>query len=131
MRINGKEPRVIFALNLPTELDDVRAIHAAGIEHFVVGEGCYKGKHERSYNVSINDASKVRALAKAHGQESILFLDNQYNAWLSFSSGEYPSFTATPGEHLKYIGEFKETSVTQAARADAWSKFHGIYYVAR
>jgi hypothetical protein len=131
MRINGKEPRVIFALNLATEVDDVRAIRAAGIEHFAIGTGSYKGKQERSYNVSINELEKVRNLARINNQESILLLDNQYNAWLSSAKGGYPSYVGGSTSLCLYLGEFKETSETQAIRSDAWSKFHGVYYVAR
>ena len=132
MRINGKEPRIIFALNLPTEADDVRAIRAAGIEHFAVGKGSYKGKQERSYNVSIDHFDKVRELAAAHNQESVLLLDNQYNAWVSYGSAGYPSYsTGAKKGKCEYIGEFKEVSSTQAAGLTAWSQFHGVYYAAR
>jgi len=131
MRINGKEPRVIFALNLPTEVDDVRRIREAGIEHFAVGTGSYKGKQERCYNVSIDDLPKVRQLAAYHNQESVLILDNQYNAWLSLAEGNYPSYSAGACDVCKYVGEFKEISSTQAARLESWSQFHGVYYAAR
>jgi hypothetical protein len=132
MRINGKEPRVIFALNLATELDDVRAIRAAGIEHFTVGLGSYKGKQERSYNVSIDELEKVRRLASDHNQESVLLLDNQYNAWLSYRDYNFPSYTigSKPGQ-CEYIGEFREINENQAAASQSWSKFHGVYYAAR
>ena len=131
MRINGKEPRVIFALNTDSELSDVRAIRAAGIDHFAIGRGSYNGKSECVYNVSIDDLPKVRELAAYHNQESVLILDNQYNAWLSFKDGNYPSYSGGASEMCKFLGEFKEVSSTQAARLQSWSQFHGVYYAAR
>lgn len=131
MRINGKEPRVIFALNQPTEVEDVRRIREAGIEHFAIGTGSYNGQQERVYNVSIDYLPNVRQLAAYHNQESILILDNQYNAWLSFKEGNYPSYSGGSSDVCKYLGEFKEISSTQAARLESWSQFHGVYYAAR
>ncbi len=127
MRANSQTSRVIFALNRESEVEDVRLIRSLGIEHFKIGQGCYKGQSERSYAVNLEHLDKLRPLLKECGQQCVLLLDNQGNAFLSKSEDDFPSYVLGP---VEYTGEFKEVPQSQALRCESWSCFQDRYYIA-
>ncbi|WYW03253.1 hypothetical protein Kaagvere_00007 [Pseudomonas phage vB_PpuP-Kaagvere] len=134
MRTNGKEPVVLLALNFETEEQDVQALLDCGVPRNAIqpGRGYYNNKKELCYAVSIEHFTPhVKALLTACHQESVLFLDNQYNAWLSQASKDYAGYSEPNADKRPtFIGEFKQISVTQAAQKQAWTEFGGKYYYA-
>lgn len=126
MRENALPPTYIVALNRETEADDIRVLRRCGVTDERPGTGAYKGKHERAYLLSAAQFEKLRPHLVYYGQESVLFLDNQRNAFLYFKDDDYRH-----GASTVYVGEFREVSNTQAARLDNWCKFGGTYYAAR
>lgn len=115
MRTNTYTPIIILAANLPTPAEDKQAISK------LVGKaydkpalvGSYKGVTEDSYIVDCHLISIDKAChwGLEHNQETILFLDNQRNAFLVDCK------TAKP----KPIGEFVGVSKQQAMAGDSWT----------
>lgn len=126
MRTNAHPPMFILALNCPTQKEDVAVLHSLGVEHFGVGKGSYEGQTENAYLLSAAEFAKVRPHLHEYNQESVLFLDNQRNAFLCYRKDGYYLT-----EKAKYVGEFKEVAKTTAAGLQNWCCFSGIYYAAR
>lgn len=128
MRTNGKTPVVIFSLNDPLKALD--AINAFVPDNKIErGTGCFEGKREQAYSMELSLFSDdVKAIIAADGQAAVLYLDNQYNAWLSPADKGYPTWLDKTMP--KYIGEFRETTETQAFKRPGWSRFGGRYFVA-
>ncbi|WYW03062.1 hypothetical protein Laguja5_00007 [Pseudomonas phage vB_PpuP-Laguja-5] len=134
MRTNGKEPVVLLALNFETEEQDIQALLDVGVPRSAIqpGRGCYAGKRELCYAVSIEHFTPhVKALLTACSQNSVLFLDNQYNAWLAPAERDFSSYSEGRADlRPTFIGEFKQIAETQAAQKQAWTEFGGKYYYA-
>ena len=79
--------KILFALNQPTAIADMEAIHhALPFAKVTPCNGVYKGDSERSYLMEGNKETlgKVLALAKEHSQESILIVNNSNKAALLY-----------------------------------------------
>lgn len=126
MRENAYDPLYIFALNRATQRDDVELLHKAGIEHFTVCKGSYKGATENSYLVSAESFAKIRPYLRDCNQESALFLDNQRGGWLVFEADDY-----LHGPASVYLGEWRQVPVTVASACQAWTKVADQYWVCR
>lgn len=133
MRVNGKQPVVLVALNFPTAAEDIAALEGAGVTNFEGGTGCFEGHREQCYALPIEQfTQEVKDLLKAREQKCVMYLDNQYNAWLSYNENNYAGYNvAKPEVMATYVGEFKSTTQQQAEKAASWTRFGGQYYVAR
>lgn len=72
--------KILFAINQPSAIADMEAIHhALPLAKVTPCNGVYKGDSERSYLIEGNKETlgKVLALAKEHNQESILIINNK------------------------------------------------------
>lgn len=125
MQTNTYEPVVIFSANPGKLLDYCNLMVKRG--HFRGLEGSYKGEREPSFMLNAHDFH-VQGLASVladDGQESILFLDNQRNAFLRFA----PDY-AEAGQ--KWLGVWHHVPKAVALARDAWTRDpqSDLYYVA-
>lgn len=125
MRTNSHTPAYIFAVNNTAIIENLRA------DGIVLKDlqGSYKGQREDSWLIDANDwhAIELPATLADDGQESVLYLDNQRNAWLYFAEDGYAF-----GAKAVHLGPFREAHVTMATLRDAWTRdlSTGKYYVA-
>lgn len=103
---------IIFALNRSTQAQDIQVLEERGIP-FIPCIGCYKGDKEWSYLVDAEYLDSLRLLLKEHNQESVLYLDNQRNAFLLYASTNYTE--------PEYLGRLRETSQAMALKEDAYT----------
>lgn len=125
MLTNTYEPLVIFSLKDEHRLEWAkRMIELSRLRGF---EGSYKGVREPSFALNAHDFH-VRDMARVleeDGQESVLFLDNQRNAFLRFG----PEFSE---RGQKYLGVWRHVPRDVALARDAWTRDpqSDLYYVA-
>ena len=133
MRVNGKQPVVLVALNRANAAADIEALRGAGVTSFEGGTGCYEGKQEQCYALPIEQfTQQVKDLLKECNQACVMYLDNQYNAWLAYGENNYAGYNVSAPEVMAtYVGEFKSSTQQQAEKAKSWTRFAGQYYVAR
>ena len=126
-------PVAILALNLNSESEERAAFERAGLGAYIVKavEGSYKGETERSYIVDVGRSGvyfgelageRFRAVldfAKAHGQESVLFLDYKRDAAL-FYCEDYRS---------EVLGRWKAAPKAVATTRDGWTRDGETYYI--
>lgn len=110
-----QQPCVILAVNTITQSTDETFIEQGltkrPIKHLT---GCYKGTTERSYLIPLTHGlllADCTAFAKEHNQESILYLDNQRNAYLVYCDKD----------QSEYLGTFTAVSRDRATGGDAWT----------
>lgn len=131
MRVNGKQPVVILSLNRVDQTTDIEALKAVGVTEIQPGHGSFEGKTELCYAIPIEQFTvEVRSLLRECNQRAVLFLDNQYNAWLATAENDYQGYSASGPGRAVYVGEFKEVTELQAKRKPGWSQFGGRFYVA-
>lgn len=126
MRHNALAPLYIVALNTGSQADDLRLLRSVGIEHEGLARGSYKGQEEDSYILSAENFLKIRPKLAERDQESVLFLDNQRNAYLYVVEDGYKA-----GPNQVWIGEWVEVPETVAVRHEAWTRTQGRYFIAR
>lgn len=133
MRTNGKQPVVLLALNRENADADIAELTAAGVTSIQGGVGCYQGKTEQCYAIPIEQFTyRVKELVKSCSQKCVMYLDNQYNAYLAFHENNYAGYTPKEGEAMAtYVGEFKSSTEVHAKASGNWTRFGGQYYVAR
>lgn len=132
MRINGKQPVVLLSLNRVDQATDIEALKRVGVTNIEPGFGSFEGKRELCYAIPIEQFTvEVRSLLRECDQRAVLFLDNQYNAWLATAEHDYTGYNASDEHRAVYIGEFKETNQLSAEKSPGYSSFGGKYYVAR
>ncbi|MNO97246.1 hypothetical protein D3C76_889470 [compost metagenome] len=133
MRTNGKQPVVLLALNQADANADIALLKSVGVTEIQGGTGCYQGKQEQCYAIPVEQfTDAVKALLREHNQACVMYLDNQYNAWLAYQQGNYVGYNAGPDEVMAtYVGEFKSSTQQQAEKFGNWTRFGGQYYVAR
>lgn len=120
---NAQTPLVIFSLN-DEELRQFATMPDSSCRTL---EGCYKGVQEPAF---MTDAANFYANGgplslASDGQESILFLDNQRNAFLRFA----PDYEEAS---QKYLGQWRQVTKAEALARDAWTRDPqtGAYWVA-
>lgn len=117
---NTFAPLVILALNTETDVETEKAIlEQAGFEYPRPVDGVYKGEKEQAWLLGINTVESALSVARDHGQESILFLDNQRNGWLIYCADE----------RRELLGEFHEVSQSVAISRDSYTISDGRYFV--
>ena len=114
MRINTYEEIVILAVNKPTEIEDQYQLTK------LIGKpytrpaltGCYKGETERSYIVPMSvGLDNILSFARDHRQETVLYLDNQREAFLIDCQTEEDF----------HIGTFKGVQRERALACEGWT----------
>lgn len=127
MRVNALTPAVIFALNLGSAEQDKELLHLHGLHNAKEGIGCFEGVEERCWFVAgPENFDAVRAVCKETSQDAVLFLDNQYNAYLGTSDAGYPTWN----DGAQYIGEFKEVPAIVAQKQPGYSRFGDRWFTA-
>jgi hypothetical protein len=131
MRINGKQPVVLLALNRAGQDADLLALKNAGVKTVQCGSGCFEGQTELCYAIPTEEFTvEVRDLLRRCQQRAVFFLDNQYNAWLATVENDYTGYAAHGPKRAVYVGEFREVNEIQAKRSKGYSYFGGKWYVA-
>jgi hypothetical protein len=129
MRTNNHTPCYIFSVN-----DQFLAANLDANPAYKPLEGSYKGQTERAWLCDADTFHKdtLAPLLARDGQESVLFLDNQRNAFLRFAAAKSDTSPYSE-EGQEYLGEFRQADKTVAVKLDAWTRdpATGIYWVAR
>lgn len=129
MRVNARDPKVIFSLHGDAVAVAEKLTNFNSELHFSLGEGRFNGEHEVCVMVpAVEFDPTLKALLREDGQQCVLYLDNQWNGFISEQKDNYPSFSL--GE-TTYIGEFVEVPVTTAEHNGDYSKFGGRYFICR
>lgn len=130
MNSNGKAPAVIFSMNRPDALTFLVRDLGIKFKDIQGGVGSYEGKQEQCWAIPQHlFTDEVKRALREDGQQCVLHLDNQYNAWLAYAANDYGNWL-TDGVMPTYLGTFKETPETQAIKRPGWTRFGGKYYVA-
>ena len=112
MRQHNLKPAIIFALNAGSTGYEESLLNGLGI-HCKVLIGSYKKVTEYSYIADASDLDKLKSLLRETNQESVLYLDNQRNAYLLYALDNYTE--------QKYIGDWTEVSQQTALKEDAYT----------
>lgn len=136
MKVQGHTAAtVVFSLNEAanihglTWLDEMEAELAATARDVVRLEGCWKGKPERSYMVTLADYERLRQVAAFHAaldcEQSVLILASGVDA-NGYREATLRKPHATDGQG-EVIGLWGPTSGDIARMRDAWSRRPGAH----
>lgn len=126
MQTNTFAPVVIFSCQSEPLLKYARRMVELGF--FRELEGCYKGQTEPSFMMGAHEfyGQGMDRVLLEDNQESVLFLDNQRNAFLRFAHEAYGE------EAQEFLGTFHEVPKASALSREAWTRDpqSGRYFVA-
>lgn len=132
MRVNDYPALIIFALNTELTEEKEREFIEDIIGPVVPVIGVYKGEQERSYLVGAYNFDKeafnlmLKQSRNGNGQECILYLDNQRQAYLLPQEDDY-SF----GPNYTHLGTFRAVPEAVAKKHDAYTiDADGRYFIA-